>query len=56
MMSTQCSKHVEVYNKLIIKKRICALGWLINRTSPNVIKTNTQTELLFLVFRIQHKQ
>jgi len=29
MMSTWCSKHVEAYNKLIIKKRFCALSWLI---------------------------
>ena len=29
MMSTQCSKHVEAYNKLIYKTRICALSWLI---------------------------
>ena len=31
MMSTQCSKHVEAYNKLIIKKRFCAISWLITK-------------------------
>jgi len=30
----QCSKHVEAYNKLIIKI-ICALSWLITKIKPN---------------------
>ena len=29
MMSTQCSKHVEAYNKTYYKRRFCALSWLI---------------------------
>jgi len=29
----QCSKHVEAYNKLIIKKRFCASSWLITETN-----------------------
>jgi len=27
----QCSKHVEEYNKLIIKRRICVWSWLITK-------------------------
>jgi len=35
MMSTQCSKHVEAYNKLTkhYKTRIWALGWSITKTT-----------------------
>jgi len=33
MMSTWCSKHVEAYNKSCCKTRICALSWLITKTS-----------------------
>ena len=29
--STQCSKHVEAYNKLNYKTRICALSWSITK-------------------------
>jgi len=31
-----CSKHVEVWNKLIVKKKICASSWLI--TEINILR------------------
>ena len=29
-----CSKHVEAYNKLIVKQKFCASSWLITKTNP----------------------
>ena len=31
MMSTWCSKHVETWNKLIVKQKFCASSWLITK-------------------------
>ena len=28
-----CSKHVEAWNKLIVKQKFCALSWLITETN-----------------------
>jgi len=43
----QCSKHVEAYNKLIIKI-ICALRWLI--TQKGIKSVNKIHEILWLFF------
>ena len=32
-MSTWCSKHVEAWNKLIVKQKFCASSWLITKTN-----------------------
>ena len=29
----KCSKHVEAWNKLIVKEKFCASGWLITKTN-----------------------
>jgi len=36
MMGTWCSKHVEAWNKLIVKQKFCATGWLI--TKINILR------------------
>ena len=36
MMSTQCSKRVQAYNKPYYKKRICALSWLITKINKSI--------------------
>jgi len=35
-MSTWCSKHVETFNKLIVKQKFCASSWLI--TEINILR------------------
>ena len=45
MMSTQCSKHVEAYNKLIIKGDFFALSWLIAKI---MLRLKTETKYLTL--------
>jgi len=32
-MSTWCSKHVEAWNKLIVKQKFCVSSWLITKTN-----------------------
>ena len=39
MMSTWCSKHVEAWNKLIVKQKFCASRWLITK----IYKENKHT-------------
>ena len=60
MMSTQCSKHVEAYNKLIIKQEFCALSWLITKIilRCTVSKTSKYVSLLFRssVFQYTNRQ
>jgi len=55
MMSTQCSNHVEAYNKLIIKRDFFALSCLItkikcNIESVSVISRGRNSQILPLVF------
>jgi hypothetical protein len=49
MMNTQWSKHVEAYNKSYYKTRICALSWLITKTT----KIHQTTRCLILECRIR---
>jgi len=35
MMSTWCSKHVEAWNKLIVKQKFCASSWLITKINSS---------------------
>ena len=51
MMSTQCSKHVEEYNKSYHKRRICALSWLI--TKILMMKNKLYTIWFISVFSLQ---
>ena len=37
MMSTWCSKHVEAWNKLIVKQKFCASSWLITEINDNSV-------------------
>ena len=36
MMSTWCSKHVEAWNKLIVKQKFCASSWLITDIKKSI--------------------
>jgi len=47
MMSTWCSKHVEAWNKVIVKQKLCASGWLI--TEINILRcTVSKTPKFFM--------
>ena len=46
MMSTQCSKHVEAYNKLIIKQSFCAFSWLITKIILRCTVSKTLKKIL----------
>ena len=55
MMSTQCSKHVEAYNKLITKKILCIM--LVNYydyTAPGIIMMIPDAVIQFDLLMIQH--
>ena len=46
-MSTWCSKHVEAWNKLIVKQKFCTSSWLI--TEINILRcTVSKTSKLYL--------
>jgi hypothetical protein len=32
-----CSKHVQAWNKLIVKQKFCASGWLIAEINKNIL-------------------
>ena len=52
MMSTWCSKHVEAWNKRIVKQKCCASSWLIteiNILRCTVSKTSKKKSNLMLV-------
>jgi len=47
----QCSKHVEAYNKLIVKQKYCASSWLItkvNLSKQYKRKDSNHSEIIFL--------
>jgi len=37
MLSTWCSKHVEAWNKLIVKQKFCASSWLITEINTRIL-------------------
>jgi len=43
MMSIWCSKHVEAWNKLIVKQNFCASSWLI--TKINITEMHGQQNI-----------
>jgi len=62
-----CSKHVEAWNKVIVKQKFCASSWLITEIKyefsqfmilyPQIFKTNGSPEELFgsvSIFRTQN--
>ena len=50
MMSAQCSKHVEAYNKSYYKTRICALSWLITKIYWDTRSAKHQKMRIFSYF------
>jgi len=46
-----CSKHVEAWNKLIVKQNFCASSWLITEINKNFISSwNTNAAKLIYWF------
>ena len=43
----QCSKHVEEYNKLVIKQEICALSWSITTITQKVSLAHIMRNVLY---------
>jgi len=51
MMSTWCSKHVEAWNKLIVKQKFCASSWLITEIKPMYVLYNCLISISFTTWR-----
>jgi len=50
MMSTWCLKHVEAWNKLIVKQKCCASSWLITEINSSCCFQSTHFCLIHLRF------